>query len=135
MRRVRNKVEIATFVWIVEEDAKARKRGDSGMCSVAKRRAANMWWKLWMMHKTAQLAEYTASGTQVPIEAIIKAAKKKDVTILQRELDELNGDDHEKPPRAKVDPAALDEKTLPAPGSAAGVEMTEEEKKASSFYV
>jgi len=105
------------------------------MCSVAQRRAANMWWKLWMMHKTAQLADYTSSGMQVPIEAIIKAAKKKGVTILQRELDELNGDDHEKPPRAKVDPTAMDEKTLPALVGAGGVEMTEEEKKVSSCHV
>ena len=46
------------------------------MCSPKYRRAGNLFNKLWMMHKNRMLSAYTASGSMVPLEAVVKAANK-----------------------------------------------------------
>jgi len=79
-------------VWIMAEDCVKRKRGEEGMVSVQKRCVSNRFWKLWMLHKNPTLAKYSANGLMVPHEAVVKAAKKKDVEILRKALKEAADD-------------------------------------------
>ena len=66
------------------------------------RQASNLFNKLWMLHKNPKLREYSASGAQVDVAVIKKAAKKRDfdagIEAIRVEL--LRGD--EKPKKGKT---------------------------------
>ena len=81
---------LRVFVWTIQEDAARRRNEEECMCSPEYRRAGNLFNKLWMMHKNRMLSAYTASGSMVPLEAVVKAAKKKDPTLLLAELKAIN---------------------------------------------
>jgi len=78
-------------VWIMSEDAYKRSHGEEGMVTPKLRKVSNKWNKVWMMYKNPSIAQYTASGSHVPSNAILKAAKKKDIEILRKALQESSG--------------------------------------------
>ena len=87
-----------------------------------------MFNKLWMLHKNPKLREYSASGTQVDVAVIKKAAKKRDfdagIEAIRVEL--LRGEEKPKKGKtrkhgatsstaAKVAPSSHDSKIAPGP--------------------
>ena len=97
------------FVWILQEDAAKRRLRTPGMASPAMRRVGNCFHKLWVMHKTRSLADYSASGTHISMDLVHKAARKKDVGLLQVELSAVKLEVQ----RAPCSPVALQEPCIP----------------------
>jgi len=77
--------------WMLQEDAAKRRAGiDPSFCSPGYRKVASRFRKLWMLYKMPKLRSYSATGQQIPLEVVRKAAKKKDPEILRRELSRLS---------------------------------------------
>ena len=84
-----NNPVMRVVVWLLQENAAQRRAGAAGFVPLAKRRVGNRFWKLYMMHRTPELRNYTAAGSYVPLEVVHKAAKKKDVELLRKEILEI----------------------------------------------